>query len=69
MVGPDGKLYACGNNDRKIVKYDLISGAKETVVDNINSNDLVLTTTGGYVTDPTNDKIWHFNYDGEKKEK
>lgn len=68
MVGPDGKLYACANNDRKIVKYDLISGAKETVVDNINSNDLVLTTTGGYVTDPTNDKIWHFNYDGEKKE-
>ena len=37
------------------------------MVTDINSNDLVLTPSGGYATDPTNDKIWHFTYDGEKK--
>ena len=68
MVGPDGKLYACANNVKEIVKYDLVSGGKETVVNDINSNDLVLTPSGGYATDPTNDKIWYFTYEGEKKQ-
>lgn len=68
MVGADGDLYACANNIKQIVKYDLESGEKATVVDDINSNDLVLTDKFGFATDPTNDKIWHFTFDGKKRE-
>ncbi len=68
MFGPDGKLYACANGAKQIVKYDVQTSKKFIVVSDINSNDLVLMPTGGYVTDPTNDKIWHFTYDGKKTE-
>ena len=68
MFGPDGKLYACANGSKQIVKYDIRTAQKSTVVSDINSNDLVLLPSGGYVTDPTNDKIWHFTYDGKKTE-
>ena len=47
----------------------MISAAQKTIVVNdINSNDLVLLPSGGYATDPTNHKIWHFTYDGKKTE-
>ena len=68
MIGPDGKLYACANGSKQIVKYDIRTAQKTIVVNDINSNDLVLLPSGGYATDPTNHKIWHFTYDGKKTE-
>ena len=67
MMGPDGKLYACANGAQQIVRYGQ-DGLSEVVVKDITSNDLILTPTGGYATDPTADKIWHFTYDGKKTE-
>ena len=66
MFGPDGKLYACANGVKQIVRYDA-DGKCETIVENAECNDLVLLADGrGYYTDPGNRKVWHFSADGEK---
>lgn len=66
MFGPDGKLYACANRDKQIVRYDQ-SGTRETVVEGVESNDLVILANGtGYFTDPGNKKVWRFTPDGAK---
>src|SRR5689334_11786948 len=45
MFGPDGLLYGCRNGDKRIVTYD--KDAKvQTVVDDVNSNDLVVAGDG-----------------------
>ena len=58
MFGPDGKLYACANSRKKIVAYSP-DGSEETIVDDVQSNDLVVTAKGEiYFTDPRNKKVW-----------
>ena len=67
MFGPDGKLYACKNGEKKIVRYDE-NGKEETVLEGSPSNDLVILADGsGYYTDPGNKKLWHFTTDGRTK--
>ncbi|SFJ60875.1 SMP-30/gluconolactonase/LRE family protein [Planctomicrobium piriforme] len=67
MFGPDGKLYGCENGSKQIVRFSP-DGKKETVVDGVTCNDLVLLANGnGYFTDPTNKQVWFFTPAGEKK--
>ncbi|MBS0260448.1 MAG: SMP-30/gluconolactonase/LRE family protein [Planctomycetes bacterium] len=67
MFGPDGLLYGCRNGDRRIVTYDK-QAQVQTVVEDLNSNDLVVTGNGGvYVTDPPGGKVWYINKQREKR--
>jgi gluconolactonase len=67
MFGPDGKLYACQNGKKRIVAYDM--DGKETIVtEDIQSNDLTVTSKGEiYVSDPNNKQVWFVNAKGEKR--
>lgn len=67
MFGPDGLLYGCRNGEKKIVTYD--ANAKvQTVVDGVESNDLVVAGDGGiYFTDPQGGRVWYINTKREKK--
>ncbi|MCA8994912.1 MAG: SMP-30/gluconolactonase/LRE family protein [Planctomycetaceae bacterium] len=65
MFGPDGKLYACQNDTKKIVRYTE-DGKEETVCEGQPSNDLVVLADGsGYFTDPNNSKLWRWSPSGE----
>ncbi|MCA8998903.1 MAG: SMP-30/gluconolactonase/LRE family protein, partial [Planctomycetaceae bacterium] len=67
MFGRDGNLYACANGAQQIVRYDM-TGKVETVVEGVQSNDLVLLGDGtGYFTDPENKQVWRFTPQGDKK--
>jgi sugar lactone lactonase YvrE/enterochelin esterase-like enzyme len=66
MFGPDGKLYACQNGNKRIVRYDA-RGQAETVVDDVTCNDLVILGDHGYFTDPPNKQVWHFTLAGKKQ--
>lgn len=66
MFAADGKLYACQNGAKRIVRYDS-EGKTETVVEGVSSNDIVMLPAGGYFTDPRNHQVWHFTLDGQKK--
>jgi len=66
MFGPDGKLYGCENGNKQIVRF-LHDGTRETVVEGVASNDLVLLADGnGYFTDPAHKQVWRFTPDGKK---
>ncbi len=67
MFGPDGRLYACQNNLKRIAAYD--RDAKLTVVaEGLESNDLAISHTGDmYVTDPGNKQVWFVKPNGEKR--
>src|SRR4030095_5534493 len=72
MFGPDGQLYACRSGERQIVAYDTSgkqAGGKFRVVgEDIDSNDLVVTSRGGiYVTDPPKKRVWFIDPKGEKR--
>jgi len=65
--GPDGRLYGCQNGKKKIVAYDS-TGKESTLAEDVNSNDLVVTSAGGvYFTDPGHHQIWYIAPGGEKK--
>ena len=66
MFGPDGRLYACANEKKEIVAYDM-DGSVSTIVKGHPSNDIVLLKTGGYFTSPGERKVYHFTYDGVVK--
>ena len=66
MFGPDGLLYACQTESRSIVRYAK-DGKSEVVVTGVDSNDICLLPHGGYFTDPKNNQVWHFTYDGKKQ--
>jgi sugar lactone lactonase YvrE/enterochelin esterase-like enzyme len=58
MFGPDGRLYACQNGRKRIVAYGM-DGSEETVAEDVNSNDLVVTARGEiYFTDPPGHRVW-----------
>lgn len=67
MFGPDGKLYGCRMGDKQIVAY-AADGTHEVIVDNVDSNDLVVTAKGEiYFTDPPNQQVWHVSPSREKQ--
>src|SRR5262245_26211094 len=67
MFGPDGLLYGCRNGEKKIVTYDE-KGQVQTVVEEVNSNDLVVAGDGGiYFTDPPGGRVWYINSKREKR--
>jgi sugar lactone lactonase YvrE len=67
MFGPDGRLYGCQNGKKQIVAYDA-SGAETVIAEGVQSNDLVVTRTGGiYFTDPEGKQIWHIPPRGQKR--
>ncbi len=55
--GRDGKLYACSNGKKQIVRYDEAASV-EVLLSDVESNDLVLLEERGYWTDPNNKKVW-----------
>jgi sugar lactone lactonase YvrE/enterochelin esterase-like enzyme len=65
MFGSDGKLYACANGRKAIVAYD-DDGHAETIVEDVESNDLVALPKTGYFTDPGNKRVWFVNENREK---
>jgi sugar lactone lactonase YvrE len=60
-VGPDGRLYACGNG--KVVAYDLPSGKEEVIVgENVQPNDLTVTPKGYvYFTETAKHQVTFLN--------
>ena len=65
--GPDGRLYGCQNGKKRIVAYDS-AGKDTTIAEDVNSNDLVVTKTGGvYFTDPGHHQVWYIPPKGEKR--
>jgi sugar lactone lactonase YvrE len=67
MFAPDGRLYGCQNGNRKIVAYDS-AGKATTIADEVDSNDLVVTSTGAiYFTDPKNHRVWQVDAKGNKR--
>jgi sugar lactone lactonase YvrE len=67
MFGPDGLLYGCRNGEKKIVTYDG-KAQVQTVVEEVNSNDLVVAGSGGiYFTDPPGGRVWYVDPKREKK--
>ena len=67
MFGPDGRLYGCQNGNKRIVAYDS-AGQETPIAEEVKSNDLVVTRSGGiYFTDPENKKVWYIPPQGEKR--
>lgn len=67
MFGPDGRLYGCQNGKQRIVAFDR-RGQATTIVEGVESNDLVVNGAGGiYFTDPTHRRVWYVNPEGEKR--
>ncbi len=67
MFGPDGLLYACQNGRKRIVAYSA-DGGEKVIAEDINSNDLVITSSGGiYISDPTNRKVWYLDANRNKR--
>lgn len=67
MFGPDGRLYGCRNEEKKIVAYKM-DGSFETIADGVNSNDIVVNSQGDvYFTDPPNQQVWFVSQTGEKR--
>ena len=60
MFAADGRLYACAGENRQIVTYNP-SGNVEVVVENVESNDLVVSRNGIWFTDPRNRRVHHIN--------
>jgi enterochelin esterase family protein len=44
--GPDGRLYGCVGKEKQLVAFDLPSGKKTVIAENVQPNDLAITHTG-----------------------
>ena len=65
MFGPEGKLYACESKTGQVVRYTP-DGKKELFLTGIKGNDIVvLHDSSGYVTEPSEHRVWHFTADGK----
>ncbi|MFM9961683.1 MAG: SMP-30/gluconolactonase/LRE family protein, partial [Planctomycetaceae bacterium] len=62
----DGRLYACATGRKQIVAYDP-DGSREVILEDVNSNDAVAMQEGGYFTDPTNQRVYHVNNEGQAR--
>jgi sugar lactone lactonase YvrE/enterochelin esterase-like enzyme len=65
MFGPDGDLWACQNGARRIVRYGP-DGSEEVVLEDVGSNDIVVSTRGVYFTDPREKSVWRVGADGKR---
>jgi sugar lactone lactonase YvrE len=67
MFGPDGRLYGCQNGKKRITAWDS-SGKETAIAEDVQSNDLVVTRSGGvYFTDPGKHQVWYVAPGGEKR--
>lgn len=67
MFGPDGRLYACQNGQKRIVAYTP-DGAESVIADGVNSNDIVLNQRGDiYFSDPEHKQVWFIDTKGNKR--
>jgi sugar lactone lactonase YvrE len=69
--GPDGRLYAVGAYDAKVIAYDG-TGRAAAIADGVSGRDLVAASNGNvYVTtpdtSPSESKVWLIKPDGQKK--
>ena len=66
-LGPDGRLYGACSGVKKILAWDLKTGASETIAEGFSSNDLVVLNNGSiYVTDPQSKQVWHIDSAAQK---
>ncbi len=67
MFGPDGRLYACQNGNKKIVAY-APDGQHTTIAEGVDSDDLVVNAKGEiYFTDPPGRRVWFIDAKGNKR--
>lgn len=67
MFGRDGRLYAAQNGRKRIVAYPP-GGAEAVLAEDVNSNDLAVTSRGGvYFTDPPGKRVWFIDAQGNKR--
>ncbi len=67
-IGPDGRLYAAQGGTRRIVAYDLGTGAETVIAEDVPSNDLAIGSNGNiYVTDFANKQVWLVTPAGDKR--
>ena len=67
--GPDGRLYACVGRDKQLVAFELPSGKKTVIAEDVQPNDLVVSRKGHiYITETGKKQITFVNAKtGEKK--
>lgn len=68
-IGPDGRLYACVGKDKQLVVFDLPSGKKTVLAEDVQPNDLVVSHKGHiYFTETGKRQVTFVNAKtGEKK--
>jgi sugar lactone lactonase YvrE len=65
--GPDGRLYACQNGQRRIVAYTM-DGKESVIASDVNAQDLAITSNGEiYFTDPLHKRVWFVDATGGKR--
>jgi enterochelin esterase family protein len=67
--GPDGRLYACVGKDKQLVAFDIPSGKKTVIAEDVQPNDLVVSAKGHiYITETGKKQVTFVNAKtGEKK--
>lgn len=67
MFGPDGRLYACQNDRKRIVAY-ASDGTESVIAEGVDSNDLAVTARREiYFSDPPNHRVWYIDGKGNKR--
>ena len=66
QLGPDGKIYACQSGKAgRLLRVDLDSGNVEVLAENVQPNDLVVTSEGHvYFTETPKKQVSHISPDG-----
>jgi sugar lactone lactonase YvrE len=68
VVGADGRVYAAQGGAKRIVAYNAADAKEEVIADDIDGNDLEVTTAGGiYVTEPSRHRITYLSPKREKR--
>lgn len=67
MFGSDGRLYAAQNGRKRIVAY-APDGVESVIAEDVNSNDLAVSSRGEiYFSDPPNKRVWFIDKGGVKR--
>jgi gluconolactonase len=67
MFGADGKLYACQNSRKRIVRWSM-DGAEEVLAEDVPSNDIAIAANGAvYFSDPPNRRVWLIDPQGQRR--
>ncbi|MBM3847016.1 MAG: gluconolactonase, partial [Verrucomicrobia bacterium] len=67
MFGPDGRLYACQAEKKRIAAYDAM-GKEHAISEGIEGNDIAINHKGTlYVTEPSAKRVWMIQPSGEKR--